>query len=60
MPLCVSICEYPFLLLQDAQTYAEENGLLFMETSAKSDQNVNELFMAIGGYSSTQRVEMKP
>ncbi|CAI8049758.1 Ras-related protein Rab-5C [Geodia barretti] len=33
--------------IEDAQSYAEDNGLLFMETSAKSDQNVQELFLAI-------------
>jgi GTPase SAR1 family protein len=31
----------------DAQTYAEENGLIFMETSAKTALNVNDIFMAI-------------
>ncbi|XP_071148837.1 ras-related protein Rab-5B-like isoform X1 [Mytilus edulis] len=30
-----------------AQAYAEENGLLFMETSAKTAMNVNEIFLAI-------------
>ena len=30
-----------------AQSYAEENGILFMETSAKTAANVNELFVAI-------------
>merc|ERR1711991_79467 len=30
-----------------AQPYAEENGILWMETSAKTSANVNELFMAI-------------
>jgi len=30
--------------VEDAQQYAEENGLFFMETSAKDAQNVNELF----------------
>lgn len=35
-------------LLQEAQTYAEDTGLLFMETSAKTAMNVNELFLAIG------------
>lgn len=33
---------------QDAQSYAEDNSLLFMETSAKTSMNVNEIFMAIG------------
>ncbi|KAF2979447.1 hypothetical protein EK904_003140 [Melospiza melodia maxima] len=33
---------------QDAQTYADDNSLLFMETSAKTAMNVNEIFMAIG------------
>ncbi|XP_034002701.1 ras-related protein Rab-5C-like [Trematomus bernacchii] len=32
---------------EDAQTYAEDTGLLFMETSAKTAMNVNELFLAI-------------
>ncbi|XP_047012094.1 ras-related protein Rab-5B isoform X2 [Ictalurus punctatus] len=32
---------------QEAQTYAEDTGLLFMETSAKTAMNVNELFLAI-------------
>lgn len=31
----------------DAKTYAEENGLLYIETSAKTATNVNELFLAI-------------
>ncbi|XP_044739662.1 ras-related protein Rab-5C [Chrysoperla carnea] len=31
----------------EAQQYAEENGLLFMETSAKTAMNVNEIFLAI-------------
>lgn len=34
---------------EEAQSYAEENGLLFMETSAKTAVNVNEIFLAIGG-----------
>ncbi|XP_028821350.1 ras-related protein Rab-5C-like [Denticeps clupeoides] len=33
--------------VQEAQAYAEDNGLLFMETSAKTAMNVNEIFMAI-------------
>lgn len=35
---------------KDAQTYAEDTGLLFMETSAKTAMNVNELFLAIGEF----------
>lgn len=35
-------------MTKEAQTYAEETGLLFMETSAKTAMNVNELFLAIG------------
>ena len=37
-----------FSLWQEAQTYADDTGLLFMETSAKTAMNVNELFLAIG------------
>ncbi|KAK3430400.1 hypothetical protein EUGRSUZ_E02135 [Eucalyptus grandis] len=37
----------PFLL-QEAQTYAQEHGLFFMETSAKTAANVNEIFYEIG------------
>ncbi|KAG7019431.1 Ras-related protein RABF2b [Cucurbita argyrosperma subsp. argyrosperma] len=35
---------FPF---SDAQTYAQENGLFFMETSAKSAANVNDIFYEI-------------
>lgn len=34
--------------MKEAQAYAEDTGLLFMETSAKTAMNVNELFLAIG------------
>lgn len=37
-----------FMLYQEAQAYADDNSLLFMETSAKTAMNVNEIFMAIG------------
>eukprot|EP00252_Welwitschia_mirabilis_P002285 TRINITY_DN1219_c0_g1_i2.p1 TRINITY_DN1219_c0_g1~~TRINITY_DN1219_c0_g1_i2.p1 ORF type:complete len:201 (+),score=46.40 TRINITY_DN1219_c0_g1_i2:228-830(+) len=33
---------------EEAKAYAQENGLFFMETSAKTAQNVNELFYEIG------------
>jgi len=32
---------------EEAVAYAEENGIFFMETSAKTDQNVNSLFQEI-------------
>ncbi|KAL9247961.1 hypothetical protein vseg_021330 [Gypsophila vaccaria] len=32
---------------EEPQTYAEENGLFYMETSAKTAQNVNEIFYEI-------------
>ena len=34
--------------VEEAQAYAEDNGLLFMETSAKSGANVDEVFIAVG------------
>ena len=33
---------------QEAESYASDNGIFFMETSAKTATNVNELFVAIG------------
>ncbi|NXV56832.1 RAB5B protein, partial [Molothrus ater] len=32
---------------EEAQAYADDNSLLFMETSAKTAMNVNDLFLAI-------------
>ena len=32
---------------EEAQTYAEENGLIFLETSAKNAENVDEIFFEI-------------
>lgn len=40
---------------QEAQQFADEEGLLFFETSAKSAQNVTELFTAIGSSSLISR-----
>lgn len=37
-------------IFQEAQAYADDNSLLFMETSAKTSMNVNEIFMAIGEF----------
>ena len=33
--------------MRDVAEYAEENGLIFMETSAKRGDNVTEIFMAV-------------
>jgi len=33
--------------IEESQSFCDENGILFMETSAKSGANVNELFVAI-------------
>lgn len=35
-------------ILQEGEQYAKENGMFFIETSAKTAQNVNELFYEIG------------
>jgi Ras-related protein Rab-5C len=44
----------------EAQGYADENGLLFMETSAKTAMNVNDIFLAIGKKCSVQRTIFSP
>ena len=43
----VDLAEHRAVSIQDAQAYAEENGILCMETSAKTAVNVNELFVNI-------------
>ncbi len=45
---CAHLCLCACCVAKEAQTYAEDTGLLFMETSAKTAMNVNELFLAIG------------
>lgn len=40
---------------EEAKQYADENGLLFMETSAKTAVNVNEIFLAIGKENTARR-----
>lgn len=42
---------------EEAQAYADENGLLFMETSAKTAMNVNDIFLAIGEYNVLHSVD---
>ena len=43
----MTFCPIFWYFLQEAQVYAEENSLLFMETSAKTAMNVNDIFLAI-------------
>eukprot|EP00019_Armaparvus_languidus_P000440 CAMPEP_0168589616 /NCGR_PEP_ID=MMETSP0420-20121227/6107_1 /TAXON_ID=498008 /ORGANISM="Pessonella sp." /LENGTH=200 /DNA_ID=CAMNT_0008625175 /DNA_START=76 /DNA_END=678 /DNA_ORIENTATION=- len=43
----VDLAENRAVSTEEAKAYADENGNLFMETSAKTAANVNELFVAI-------------
>lgn len=47
---------YSYVNFQEAQAYADDNSLLFMETSAKTSMNVNEIFMAIGEFMNKLRI----
>jgi hypothetical protein len=42
------ICVHGVGSMQEAKAYAQENGLFFMETSAKTAINVNDIFYEIG------------
>jgi Ras-related protein Rab-5C len=41
------LADHRAVTVEDAQAYADENGLQFWETSAKSNLNVNEVFVDI-------------
>jgi small GTP-binding protein len=45
---------------EEAQQYADENGIFFMETSAKTAANVNELFVAIARKLPKTQDQQKP
>lgn len=34
--------------MQEGDQFAQENGMFYMETSAKTAENINELFYEIG------------
>ena len=41
-------CKPSSFAFKEAQVFAQENNLLFMETSALTAQNVTEIFVAVG------------
>ena len=43
------------ILKQEANLYANDNGLLFIETSAKTGRNIKELFIRIGTVSARNK-----
>lgn len=48
--LSTSVITQVTSIFQEGEQYAKENGLSFLETSAKTAQNVNELFYEIGNF----------
>lgn len=50
--LCWCLSKALICMAQEAKTYAQENGLFFMETSAKTAINVNDVFHEIGEFRS--------
>lgn len=52
--LAFLLLEWSFML-QEAQAYAQENGLFFLETSAKAATNVNDIFYEIGTHLYTSK-----
>eukprot|EP00027_Filamoeba_sp_ATCC50430_P009730 CAMPEP_0168559108 /NCGR_PEP_ID=MMETSP0413-20121227/10339_1 /TAXON_ID=136452 /ORGANISM="Filamoeba nolandi, Strain NC-AS-23-1" /LENGTH=125 /DNA_ID=CAMNT_0008590297 /DNA_START=466 /DNA_END=843 /DNA_ORIENTATION=+ len=43
----VDLAQNRKVTVEEAQAFCDENGILYMETSAKTAANVNELFVAI-------------
>lgn len=41
---------FPVIGLQEGEQFAQDNGMFFLETSAKTAQNINELFHEIGNF----------
>ena len=52
---CNYVRKYHNKILQDANQYAKEQQLTFFETSAKSGENIDELFTALGKFCNNQQ-----
>lgn len=48
----VGVCVFVYILtwLQVGEQFAQENGMFFIETSAKTAENINALFYEIGEF----------